>query len=333
MNRLSIDRIIEASGRIDPVFRDSHELECEPLSRALGCRLTIKVETANPIGNFKGRGAETFVARVLEHGERGPLVCASAGNFGLALAYAGRKHGLPVTVFAARNANPVKLDRLRALGAELRLAGEDFDASKAEARAFAAATGARFVEDGLEPAISEGAGTIGLEVLARGDAFEALVLPLGNGALAAGIGTVFTARSPSTRIIAVGSRGAPAMAESWRRGPGAVPVTYPRVDTIADGIAVRVPIPEALDDLHQVLDEVVEGDDAALIDAMALLHVHTGLPSEPAGVAGIAAIVSEPGRFAGLRVATVLTGNNVPPERAREWINSSRVLAAGRDSR
>src|SRR5262249_28486031 len=165
-----------------------------------------------------------------------------------------------------------------------------------------------------------------------GDAFEAIVLPLGNGALAAGVGTVFAARSPSTRVIAVGSRGAPAMAESWRRGPGAVPVTYPQVDTIADGIAVRVAIPEALDDLHQVLDEAVEVDDAALIDAMALLHVHTGLASEPAGVAGIAAILSEPGRFSGLRVATVLSGSNVPPERAWEWINSSRVLAAERST-
>jgi threonine dehydratase len=333
MNRLSIDRIIEASGRIDPVFRDSRELECEPLSRALGCRLTIKVETANPIGSFKGRGAETFVARLLESGERRPLVCASAGNFGLALAYAGRTQGLPVTVFAAQNASPVKLDRLRALGVEVRLAGEDFDASKAEARAFAAAAGLRFVEDGLEPAISEGAGTIGLELLARGAPFEVLTLPLGNGALAAGIATVFAARSPSTRIIAVVSRGAPAMAESLRRGPGAAPVTYPAVDTIADGIAVRIPIPEALDDLRPVLDEVVEVDDAALIDAMALLHVHAGLPSEPSGVAGIAAIVSEPGRYAGLRVATVLSGSNVSPERAREWINGSRVLAAGREAR
>lgn len=333
MNRLSIDRIIEASGRIDPVFRGSPEVECEPLSLALGCRLTIKVETANPIGCFKGRGAETFVTRVLEQGERRRLVCASAGNFGQALAYAGRKHGLPVTVFAARNASPIKLDRLRALGAELRLAGEDFDASKAEARAFAEKAGLHFVEDGLEPAISEGAGTIGLELLARRDPFEALVLPLGNGALAAGVGTAFAACSPSTRVTAVVSRGAPSMAESWRRGPGAAPVTYPTVDTIADGIAVRVPIPEALGDLHEVLDEVVEVDDAALIDGMALLHVHAGLTSEPSGAAGIAAILSEPRRFAGLRVATVLSGNNVAPERALAWIKNSRVIAAEREAR
>ena len=122
------------------------------------------------------------------------------------------------------------------------------------------------------------------------------------------------------------------MAESWRRGPGAAPVSYPTVDTIADGIAVRVPIPEALEDLREVLDEVVEVDDAALIDAMALLHVHAGLTSEPSGAAGVAAILTERERFAGLRVATVLSGSNVAPERAQAWMRSSRVLAAEREA-
>jgi threonine dehydratase len=123
------------------------------------------------------------------------------------------------------------------------------------------------------------------------------------------------------------------MADSWRRGPGAAPATYPAVDTSADGIAVRVPIPEALEDLHEVLDDVVEVDDPALIDGMALLHVHAGLTSEPSGAAGIAAILFDPRRFAGLRVATVLSGSNVAPEQALGWLKSSRVLAAEREAR
>ena len=121
--RLSLDRISEAARCIDPVFLDSPQFLSEPLSEQLGCRLTLKIETLNPIRSFKGRGADFFVEHLVRRGESGPLVCASAGNFGQGLAYACRKRGIALTVYAARNANPLKVERMRARGADARAFG------------------------------------------------------------------------------------------------------------------------------------------------------------------------------------------------------------------
>jgi threonine dehydratase len=306
--RLSLARIAAAARTIPAEFRDTPQYECEPLSEALGCRLTLKVETANPIRSFKGRGASVLIEALAAAGERGPLVCASAGNWGQAIAHACRRAGLPVVVFASVAANPLKIARMRALGAEVRRHGEDFDAAKAAARAFAAAGGGRWIEDGREAEVAEGHGSIALELLSRDDAFDAVIVPLGNGAMLAGIARWIRAASPATRVVAVCARGAPSMADSLRAGR---PVETASADTIADGIAVRVPVPEALEDLAELVDEVLLVADARIVEAMQLVHEHAGLVLEPSGAVGIAALLAHRDRFAGEAVATVLCGGNL----------------------
>ena len=162
--RLSLDRIEVAAQCIDPVFLDSPQYEAEALGDELGLRLVCKVETQNPIRSFKGRGTDYLLHRL--EGEVGRLVCASAGNFGQGLAYAARKRNVPLTVFAAHSANPAKVESMRRLGAEVRLEGEDLDEAKAAARALAGSEEWRFVEDGREAEIAEGAGTTKARVLA-----------------------------------------------------------------------------------------------------------------------------------------------------------------------
>jgi threonine dehydratase/peptide deformylase len=323
-HRLSLARIAEAARSVDPVFLRSPQLACEPLSALARAALTLKIETVNPIRSFKGRGADTFVGQAARAGERGPLVCASAGNFGQAMAYACRKRAIALTVFVARGANPLSVARIRALGAEVVPAGDGFEAAKAAARAWSAAHGARFVEDGREPEISEGAGSIAVELLAHGDAFDAVIIPVGDGALITGMARWIKAASPATRVIGACSRGAPAVRDSWRRGPGAPVVVHDRVDTIADGIAVSAPVDAAVADMHGLVDDVLLVDDAALIEAMRLLHAHAGLVTEPSGVAGLAALLAHPDAFARRAVATVVTGSNVTREQLQAW----RVLDA-----
>ena len=318
-HRLSLDSIAEAASSIDPVFTATPQYLCEALSAVLGCCLTLKVETANPIRSFKGRGADHFLARVVARGDRRALVCASAGNFGQALAYACRRHGRALVVYAAENASPLKVARMRALGAEVRLAGEDFDAAKAAARAFAGDTGAWMVEDGREPEISEGAGSLAVELLARGDAFDDLLVPLGNGALLNGVARWVKAASPATTVIGVCAEGADAMQCSWHDGRV---VERAAVRTIADGIAVRVPVPEAVEDMRDQVDDVVLVDDGAIVEAMRLLFEHAGQVCEPAGAAGVAAILRDRQRFAGRRVATVLCGSNLTAEQAARWLQA-----------
>lgn len=316
-HRLSLARIEQAARLIDPVFLDSPQYECEPLSHVLGCRLTLKLETANPIRSFKGRGADCFVKTDERVRPGVTLVCATAGNWGQALAWVCRARGLRLVVYTATTANPLKLQRMREMGAEVRLHSDDFDAAKAEAKRYAQADGGLFVEDGREASIAEGAGTIGLELLARGESFNALVLPLGNGALLTGVARWVKAHSPGTQVVGVSARGADAMERSWREGRI---VERDAVDTIADGIAVRVPVPEAVHDMQGLVDDVVLVDDGTVVEAMRTLFRHAGVLVEPAGAVGVAALLAGRARWQGARVATVLCGSNLTAEQIERWL-------------
>lgn len=313
------DRIALAATAIDPVFTATPLAEHDALTSALGLRRAVaKVETLNPIRCFKGRGTDWFLAGLGDE-ETGPLVAASAGNFGQGLAYAARARGRALTVFAATTASPVKISAMERLGAEVVLAGEDIDEAKAAARDFTAAGGGLLVVDGDDKAIAEGAGTIAFELTRQlsGPPLDSLVLPMGNGALATGAGAWIKQAWPRTQVIAVAAQGAPAMARSWRSGEF---VQTTRADTIADGIAVRVPVPYALDTMRGTVDEVVEVSDDEIIAAMRLIHLALGIVVEPAGAAGIAAVLAEPARFRGQSLGTVLTGANLSPAKLREWL-------------
>ncbi|ARP86387.1 hypothetical protein CAL13_09390 [Bordetella genomosp. 9] len=316
-HRISLEGILEASAAVDPVFLRTPQFVCEPLADALGCALTVKVETLNPIRSFKGRGADHFVRKARARGDTRALVCASAGNWGQAMAYVARKRGEPMEIFAAESVNPLKAQRMRQLGARLYLQGRDFDAAKSAARAWCAAQGKWLVEDGLEPEISEGAGSIAVELLADGACLDAVLVPLGNGALLNGMARWIKAASPATQVIGVVASGAPAMADSWRARRA---IDAQSADTIADGVAVRVPIPEAVADMLPLVDDVRKVDETAIVDAMRLVHRHMGLVVEPAGVLGIAALAGDAAAWRDKRVATVLCGGNVADEDVRRYL-------------
>jgi threonine dehydratase len=311
---LAASRIADAVEVIDPVFLRSPLLRGTSLDRLLGCALALKVETLNPIRSFKGRGTELLAARLTD---RRPLVCASAGNFGQGLARAGVRRDVPVVVFAAERANPLKIAAMRALGADVRLAGADFDAAKVAARAYASAAGASYVEDGAVPEIAEGAGTMALELTEAGVSPDVVLVPLGNGALVTGVGTWLRHAAPGARVVAVVAAGAPSMRLSFEQRR---PVSTPSAETIADGIAVREPVPYALASMLGVVDEVVTVSDVEIVHAMRLAHEHLGLVVEPAGAAGLAALAARPERWRGALVAIPLCGGNVTPSDARGWL-------------
>lgn len=314
-HRLALANIEEAARVIDPVFTNSPQFASDALNDQLGLELVCKVETINPIRSFKGRGADYFVQHLASDATW--LVCASAGNFGQGLAYAARKRGLRLTVFAAETANPLKIERMKRLGAEVKIAGHDFDAAKDQAREFAAAGGARFVEDGREAALAEGAGTIGLELARWPRPFDAVLVPLGNGALLAGVGRWLKAAAPPTRVIGVCAAGAPAMEQSWRAGRM---IVTPRAATIADGVAVRAPVAEALQDLRPIVDDILLVDEKIIVEAMRLLFGALGLMVEPAGAVGVAALLAHRAQFASQSLATILCGGNLTDEQARRWL-------------
>lgn len=308
-HRISLHNIERAAGVIDPVFLNSPQFECEPLNQALGSSLMLKVETLNPLRSFKGRGASFYLHEQLPTLAAQNFVCATAGNWGQAMAYVCRAKGQPLIVYASTTANTFKVERMRAMGAQVRLHTGDFDAAKEEAKRFCESTGATFVEDGREASIAEGAGTLARELLAA-HRFDALILPLGNGSLLNGAARWVKAQAPDIQVIGVCAEGADAMAASWHAHRM---VERPSVNTIADGIAVRRPVPEALADMEGLVDDVLLVSEEAIERAMRLVFHEAGLVVEPAGVVGVAAVM-EHAALRTQRLATVLCGSNLTRE-------------------
>jgi threonine dehydratase len=280
---------------------NSPQFLAEGLGRELGRELLVKVETMNPIGSFKGRGT-SLLARKLDPSLT--WVCATAGNFGQGLAYAGRAVGARVHVFAAAGAPPEKVERMRMLGAQV-----ETSTSEAAARDYAAAASDRLlVVDGLDPAIAEGAATIGVE-LARAGPLDTVVVQIGDGALISGVARWLKSQQPGIRVVGVCASGAPAMAESIARGQ---PVSVRGAGTIATALDITDPVPESFARVNALVDDVLLVDDEDLTDAKDVIARHLGLLVEPAGAAGVAALIRHRSAIPGERVAVILTGAGTP---------------------
>jgi len=300
--------------RIHPAFRGSPQFVHEGLSARAGRPVIVKIESVNPIGAFKGRGTWLVLEDLVEAGEvsgERPVVVASTGNFGQGVAFAGRARGVPVIVFADEKANPLKLERIRQFGARVIQSGDDFDAARAAAEEFAIRSGAYLLIDGREPSIAAGAGTLAIEVTdaaARGELPEPATayVPVGNGALIVGVGAWLRHAAPGCRVIGVQSEAAPSMTLSWREGR---PIETESAATSAEGIATRVPVPEALEMMRDRVDEMRLVSEAALQEAARELSTALGVTAEDAAGASWAAALADP-EPAGPALI-IVTGGNV----------------------
>jgi threonine dehydratase len=298
---LSLERIEEAARVIDPPLLNTPQFSDPTLSEALGREILVKMENVSPIGSFKGRGADYFVSGLERRNER--LVTATAGNWGIGLAYAGRRHGQGVEIFAGASAQPGKLARMRALGANVTAVAGGADEVNAAARDFAEReSGCRLVSDGEPAAVAEGHGTIAIELL-RSRTLDAVVVQVGDGALIGGVACWLKAQSPQTRVVGVCASGAPAMKLSIDAGR---PVRTGSPTTIAGGLAISEPIPASLERLRALVDEMVLVDDDDIRVAMALIADTIGVLVEPSGAAGVAALQRH--AVPGERIAVLLTG-------------------------
>jgi threonine dehydratase len=311
---LAPDAIRAAHREIHPAFTGSPQFVHDSLSARLGVPVIVKVETVNPIRSFKGRGTGVVVDALVREGALGPdraVVCASAGNFGQGIAFAAGGTGVRSVVFASRRANRGKLARMRALGADVREVGDDFDAAVAAARAHAAESGALLLVDGDDARISTGAATMALELTeAAADGTlpspAVVSVPVGNGALINGIGSWMRHAAPGCRVVGVQAELAPAMALSWRAGR---PIDTETAATYADGIAARVSIPLAVQLMDGRVDDMVLVSEAAVHEAQAELTDALGITVEGAAAASWAGLLAGP-RPDGPAVV-IVTGSNV----------------------
>jgi len=294
----------------------STPLEPAPAPIAAGRALLLKREDRNELGAFKWRGALPVLEAYQARGARG-VVTASTGNQGAATAWAAARLGLSASVFVPRGASRSKLGRIASLGAELREGGSDFDAAKERARAFARDKGLPFFEDGDEPAQYEGYGAIASEILEQSaEPPGAVVVPVGNGALIGGIGEVLRRRAPNTRLVGAVAKEAPVMEHSWRAGRA---VDCARMATFADGIAVRVAVPRAVEALRRVVDRMETVSEREIARAVGL-YAAGGIRAEGAAAAALAVLP----RLVDLSgpIVLLVTGCNIDEEWHRRAVDS-----------
>jgi threonine dehydratase len=311
---LDPDAIRAAYAAIPAAFRDTPQYVHEGLSARLGRPVIVKLETANPIRSFKGRGTWVAVTALADEGRIGPdrpVVCASAGNFGQGIAYAARALGVPAVVFCSTRANQGKVARMRALGAAVHEVGDDFDTAREAAEAFAVERGALLLDDGDDVRISTGAATLALEVtdaVERGELPPPSIasIPVGNGALAIGVASWLRAATPACHVLGVQAELADAMLRSWRAGR---PIDIETAATYADGIASRVAVPRAVALMAGRFDQMVSVSEADLHDAQDLLTRELGVTVEGAAAAAWAGLLRAPGPDGAALM--VITGSNV----------------------
>jgi len=279
----------------------------EPAPQSLAGRddVWLKREDVHELGAFKWRAALPVVERHRDEDARA-VVTASTGNHGAATAWAARRAGIEAVVFAPENSSQTKLAHLDRLGADVRLVGADVDEAKEAGQAFARAHGLPFFEDGAEPLQYEAYGAVGDEILDRlGDPPAAVVVPVGNGALLGGIGRALGRRSPGTLRVGVAAKDAPVMAQSWEARHV---VESDRSATIADGLAVRVAIPYAVEVLDEVADRMLLVSEREMARAVAAFE-RAGIRAEAAAGAALAAVPQL--EDVGGPIVLVVTGRNI----------------------
>ncbi|MFZ0218176.1 MAG: threonine/serine dehydratase [Candidatus Dormiibacterota bacterium] len=283
------------------------------LSRLVGAEIWVKHENVNPTGAFKVRGGLNLVSRLTEAERAAGVIAASTGNHGQSIAYAARRFEVPAVICAPAAANPLKVEGMRDLGAEVVLEGKNFDEARARAEELAAQHGYRYVHSGDEPLLIAGVGTYALEMLEDEPGIDTIIVPIGGGSGAAGTLTVAKAVDPGIRVIGVQSRQAPAAYDAWRAGALRTAPNETVTEGLATGSSFSLP-----QQILRGLDDFLLVDDADILRATAAMITGTRMLVEPAGAAALAGALQLGPALHGRRVAIVASGGNIAPAQLAE---------------
>jgi threonine dehydratase len=309
---LSLADVRAAADRIE-----SHVVKTPTLSgeAVAGGGAWLKAENLQRTGSFKVRGAVNAILQLSpEQCQRG-VITLSAGNHGLALAYAAQVVGTRCVVVVREDAPISKLEAIRRYGAEIVLTplAQWQQRLEAEQRA----RDLHLVHPFDDPAVAAGQGTVGLELLVAVPDVRTVVVPVGGGGLISGIAVAIKQQRPTTRIIGVEPEQAPCVSESLAAGH---PVVPSRLDTVADGLAAPYTRPFTLALIQRYVDEVRTVSDAAIIEALKLIAIRGKLVVEPAGAASVAALLADPAIER--PVVAILSGGNLDGHRLAAWLGS-----------
>ena len=304
---LTLAEVEAAARRVYAAMLPTPQVAWPLVARRAGTEVWVKHENHTPTGAFKVRGGLNLLGQFADSpAPPAGVASATRGNHGQSLAYAARRHGLACTIVVPHGNSRSKNAAMRAYGAELIEHGRDFDEARVHAHEVARERGLAFVGPFERPLVA-GVATCALELFRAVAGRDRVYVPIGCGSGICGLIGVRDALGLSTAIVGVVSTGANAYAQSFRARS---PIQTPSAVTMADGMAVRVPVPAALEILWRGAEDVIEVDDAAIGEAMRALFDDAHQVAEGAGAAPLAALLADPAR-AGRRCAVVLSGGNV----------------------
>ena len=276
------------------------------MSEVLGCDLYLKLENLQRTGSFKDRGAYVRLVNLTPEEARRGVIAMSAGNHAQGVAYHARRLGIPATIVMPEFAPFSKVERTRSFGATVLLTGDTLDASAQAARQIAEEKALTFVHPYDDPYVIAGQGTIGLEIMADLPDVDTVVVPIGGGGLISGISLAIKDANPAVRVIGVETELYPSMANALKGRS-----ELPGGSSLADGIAVKNPGTLTREIIARLVEDIAIVPESIIETAIHRLGEEQKIVAEGAGAAGVAAILNEPERFAGRKVATVICGGNI----------------------
>ena len=289
------------------------------LSSHAGLAVWVKHENHTRTGAFKVRGGMLYMHHLKQRQPDCPgVIAATRGNHGQSIAVSATHQGLRSVICVPEGNNPEKNAAMIAQGAELVIHGNDFQESLEHARRLAAAEGLHMVA-AFDPTLVMGVASYALELFAAAGPLDAVYVPIGLGSGICGVIAARNALGLTADVIGVQAEGAPCYALSFEAG---TPVSTPSADTFADGVATRVPVPDAVEMINREAARVVTVSDAAILEAQRLLLSLTHNLAEPAGAAALAALLSERGKMAGKNAAVILSGGNADAANLEELFRS-----------
>lgn len=289
------------------------------LDAVLGCEAWVKHENHQVVGAFKVRGGVNLISQLDARQRKAGVLAVSTGNHGQSVAWASRRFGVAATIAVPHDANPAKVESMRALGATIVEHGDSFDAARRWAEAEATKSDVRYIHSGNEPDLIAGVGTYAVEMLEDQPDLDVILVPVGGGSGSAGVCIAAKHLKPDIEVIGVQSAQAPAAYEAWKNGGDREIASK----TWAEGLACAVPFDLTQSIIRKHLDDFVLVDDDEIRRAVLLLLDKTRNLAEGAGAAATAAAVKLRKRLAGRNVGVVLSGGNISQAQLRE------VLAVG----
>lgn len=278
------------------------------MSEIYGCEIYLKLENMQPIGSFKIRGATYKISQLSSKERKRGVIAASAGNHAQGVAWGSRKLGVKSLIVMPKSAPLVKVKNTESLGAEVVLAGDNYDEAYAEALKLAKKTGRTYVHAFDDPNVIAGQGTVALELLEQLPDLDAIVCSIGGGGLLSGISTVMKQLRPEVKLIGAQASGCTAMLQSVKKGR---PIKLDRVETFADGIAVAATKELPFSILKDSVDQILEADDESIAAAILTLLEKAKVVSEGAAAVSVAVLDQLRKKLKGKKVVILVCGGNI----------------------